>query len=130
MNPRPPLLSTLVLLLSLSPPAALSAADVRKVDNLRPLMVEALTSAAGKARGELVGPMFDAIRKHFDARSSVVAAVTRQKKYRQVGCGRLRIAIVQMGVREPQSPERATRVSVFEMDYCSDGQSPTDKTEV
>lgn len=106
------------------------AQPVREVDNLKVLMLEALDAPDGKSKAILRGPMFDMAKKYFDARGNLVAIVTRTKRYRQAGCGRLQIVLHQLGVLDPVSKERKTRASVFGLDYCPNGKAPVDKTEV
>jgi hypothetical protein len=110
--------------------AAESNAPVREVDSLKILMIEALDSPDGKAKAFLAGPMIDLANKFFDAHGKLAAVVTREKRYRQPGCGRLKVVLHQMGVLDPVSKDRKTRASVFGLDYCTSGKAPVDKTEV
>ena len=106
------------------------AGAIREMDNLKILMIEALEAADGKARAFLTGPIIDMANKYFDAHGKMAAVVTREKRYRQPGCGRLKVVIHQRGVLDPVTKERNTRASVFGLDYCTDGKAPIDKTEV
>jgi hypothetical protein len=103
---------------------------LREVDNLKLLLIEALEAPDGKAKAFLTGPAIEMANKYFDAHGKLAAVVTREKRYRQPGCGRLKVVLHQMGVLDPITKERKTRASVYGMDYCTTGKAPVDKTEV
>lgn len=110
--------------------AANPAPPVREVDDLKLLMIEALEAPDGKAKAFLTGPAIEMANKYFDAHGKLAAVVTREKRYRQPGCGRLKVVLHQMGVLDPVTKERKTRASVYGLDYCTTGKPPVDKTEV
>jgi hypothetical protein len=116
---------TPVLLLGLAAGIGASATERLAVTDTRTLLVAALEAADGSARGELQGPLADAITRRFAASTPIRIEVTTLRRYAQPGCARLNVRFEQAGVRLPDDPAPRAQTIDFGIDYCRDGQAPT-----
>ena len=94
------------------------------VTELRPLMLAALRSSDGQARGVLTGEVADALGQRFSATSPVFINVDTEKRYRQAGCSRLKLRLWQEGVLLPGTSTPRRQTIEFGINYCLDGQPP------
>lgn len=100
-----------------------SAGRVPVVD-VRVLMIAAIDSRDGTARGILAGKDADNITKLFNGTGPILIDVTTVRRFAQVGCSRLRVAFAQDGVViAPQAAPRR-QWAAFGINYCRDGQPP------
>ena len=99
--------------------------DGRKpVEDLRVLMVAAIDSPSGEARGVFVGEMARMLTERFRATSPILVDVTTERRYRQPGCSRLKMTLSQEGVNLPGA--NAPRKQTFDigLNYSRDGMPP------
>ena len=94
------------------------------VEDLRVLMVAAIDSPSGEARGVFVGEMARMITDRFRATSPILVDVTTERRYKQPGCSRLKMTLAQEGVNLPGA--NAPRKQTFDigLNYCRDGMPP------
>lgn len=104
--------------------AAAQAPERTPVADARPLLVAALDSPAGEAHGVLAGALADAITLRFKATSPIYIDVSTERRYRQTGCGRLKIVFWQEGVLSPRSPVPRKQTVEMGLNYCRDGLPP------
>ncbi len=105
-------------------PVALAATSgTRLVEDLRPLLIEAIDAADGAARGVLRGPPAEVLRRRGVSSEPLEVEVTTLKVYRQPGCRRLNVRFAQRAVRTGNEPPR-DRAMAFQLNYCRDGQPP------
>lgn len=97
------------------------------LDNLRPLVLEAIESPSGTAWGILGGDAAKFIYNQTAATTPLRVTVTRLIKYNQPGCARLNAQFQQDDVRIPMEKTAKNREVNFQFNYCLDGRAP--KTE-
>ena len=100
-----------------------ATAGARVVEDLRPLLVEAIDAADGASRGVLAGPPSEVLRRRGVSSEPLEVEVTTLKAYRQPGCKRLNVRFAQRAVRSGNAPAR-DRAIAFQLNYCRDGQPP------
>jgi hypothetical protein len=98
--------------------------DRSPVQDARPVMLAALQSPDGTARGVLTGAIAEAITRRFEASSPIYIDVSTLKRYRQPGCARLNVAFRQEGVKLPGAASPRKQTIEFGINYCLDGQPP------
>jgi len=103
--------------------AAPAVAGAHVVADLRPLLVAAIDSADGAARGILAGPATEVLRRRGVSGEPLEVEVTTLKVYRQPGCRRLNVHFAQRAVKLGEAPPR-DRVIAFQLNFCRDGQPP------
>ena len=94
------------------------------VTDARPLMLAALLSSDGRAHGVLTGDVADAISRRFGASTPIFVDVSTERRYRQAGCSRLKVAFWQDGVLLPGATEPRRQTIEFGINYCLDGLPP------
>jgi hypothetical protein len=105
-------------------PLALGATPgTRLVEDLRPLLIEAIDAADGAARGVLGGPPAEALRGRGVSSEPLEVEVTTLKVYRQPGCRRLNVRFAQRAVRTGNEPPQ-DRAMAFQLNYCRNGEPP------
>lgn len=94
-------------------------------DNVKTLMFEAIDAPDGRAQGEIVGPIADKFRETTKSSAPVMAEVTTIKSFKQEGCKRLNVRLMQANV-----PTKDGKTTDFAIDYginlCRDGSPPTE----
>lgn len=99
-----------------------SAADYHSVKSL---LMEALSAFDGKASGIVQGKEADAIHGATGATDPVRAEVSTLKRFKQEGCSRLAVKLIQ-----PNTPTRQGGKVDFALNYelnvCRDGRPPTE----
>lgn len=101
------------------------SADARlPVEDIRALMVAAIDSPTGEARGVLASKDAASITQHFKASGPILVDVSTERRYQQPGCSRLKVSFSQEGLHLPgfAAPQRRT-VDVG-LNYCRDGNPP------
>ncbi len=100
-----------------------ATSGTRLVEDLRPLLIEAIDAPDGAARGVLAGPPSEVLRRRGVSSEPLEAEVTTLKVYRQAGCRRLNVRFAQRAVKAGDgSPQ--DRAIAFQLNYCRDGQPP------
>ncbi|KQW02852.1 hypothetical protein ASC87_00390 [Rhizobacter sp. Root1221] len=104
------------------------AAEAQKarlpVEDFRPLLVNAIESAEGRAFGILIGPMAEALTTRMKATSPILIDVTTLRRYKQAGCSRLNVRFSQDGVVLPGTDKPRKQTFDLGLNYCRDGQPP------
>ncbi|MGH7340301.1 MAG: hypothetical protein ACREKH_07405 [Candidatus Rokuibacteriota bacterium] len=95
----------------------------RVVEDLRPLLVEAIDAVDGAARGVLAGPASEVLRRRGVSSDPLEVEVTTLKVYRQPGCRRLNVRFAQRAVRLGEAPPQ-DRLMAFQLNYCRNGEPP------
>lgn len=116
--------TVLVLLLAAALDCRAQAPDRTPVTDPRPLLLAAIQSADGQARGVLTGEVADAISKRFAASTPIYIDVTTERRYVQTGCSRLKVAFWQDGVLLPGAKAPRKQTIEFGINYCLDGLPP------
>jgi len=117
---------TLLLLATLDCNA--QAPERAPVTDPRPLMLAAIQSSDGQARGVLTGDVADAISKRFAASTPIFIDVTTERRYVQTGCSRLKVTFWQDGVLLPGAKAPRKQTIEFGINYCLDGLPPKSLT--
>lgn len=94
------------------------------VKDARLLMMTALQTPEGQAHGVLVGESADAISQRFKSNTPIFIDVTTEKRYRQIGCSRLKVTFWQDGVWLPGAQAPRKQSIEFGINYCLDGLPP------
>ena len=114
------LLATCMPLLS-----SAQALDSRQpVEDLRVLMVAAIDSPSGEARGVFVGEMARMLTERFRATSPILVDVITERRYKQPGCSRLKMTLSQEGVNLPGASAPRKQTFDIGLNYCRDGLPP------
>lgn len=116
--------SVLIFLLIAALDCSAQAPDRTPVKDPRPLLLAAIQSTGGQARGVLTGDVADAISKRFAASTPIFIDVTTERRYMQTGCSRLKVAFWQDGVLLPGAKAPRKQTIEFGINYCLDGLPP------
>jgi hypothetical protein len=103
--------------------AADEAARV-KVDDVRLLLVAAIDSPSGSARGVLTGETAKLITSRFGASGPILVDVITERRYAQPGCSRLKVTFSQEGVLLPQAAAPLKQTVDIGLNYCRTGEPP------
>jgi len=112
------------LLLATALDGSAQAPERAPVTDARPLMLAAIQSSDGQAHGVLTGDVADAISRRFGASTPIFVDVSTERRYRQAGCSRLKVAFWQDGVLLPGATEPRRQTIEFGINYCLDGLPP------
>lgn len=110
-------------------PISAAALERTPVPDARPLMLSALTSAAGEAHGVLTGPLAEALTQKFKATTPIFIDVTTVRRYQQPGCSRLLLTFWQEGVLLPQAKTPQRQSLEMGINFCRDGLPPRSLAE-
>ena len=116
--------SALILLFVVALDCNAQAPERTPVTDPRPLMLAAIQSSAGQARGVLTGDVANAISKRFVASTPIFIDVTTERRYMQAGCSRLKVTFWQDGVLLPGAKAPRKQTIEFGINYCLDGLPP------
>lgn len=94
------------------------------VEDVRVLLITAIDSPSGEARGVLTGQMAKMITDRFRATGPILIDVTTQKRYAQPGCSRLNLRFSQDGVHLPGTAAPQLKTVDIGLNYCRDGLPP------
>jgi hypothetical protein len=94
------------------------------VEDVRVLLISAIDSASGEARGVLTGQMAKMITDRFRATGPILIDVTTRKRYAQPGCSRLNLRFTQDGVQLPGAAAPQLKTVDIGLNYCRDGLPP------
>ncbi len=93
--------------------------------NVRALLMQALEAPDGQARGIIEGKEADAIHTATGASDPVRAEVSTLKWFKQEGCSRLAVKLIQ-----PNMPTKSGAKTDFALNYelnlCQNGMPPTE----
>ena len=121
------LLTLLLALLAVLAPASAGEEDrVARVpvEDVRVLLVSAIDSPTGQAQGVLIGEAARLITERFRATGPILIDITTERRYRQPGCSRLKLALSQEGVQLPGASGPERRTVDIGLNYCRDGTPP------
>ena len=116
--------TVLNLLLAVALDCNAQAPDRTPVTDPRPLLLAAIQSTDGQARGVLTGDVADAISKRFAASTPIFIDVRTERRYVQAGCSRLKVTFWQDGVLLPGAKAPRKQTIEFGINYCLDGLPP------
>jgi hypothetical protein len=116
--------TVLILLLVVALDCSAQAPDRTPVRDPRPLLLAAIQSTDGQARGVLTGDVAEAISKRFAASTPIFIDVTTERRYVQAGCSRLKVTFWQDGVLLPGAKAPRKQTIEFGINYCLDGLPP------
>lgn len=116
--------TALTLLLAAALVCSAQASERTPVTDPRPLLLAAIQSTDGQARGVLTGNVADAISKRFAASTPIFIDVTTERRYVQAGCSRLKVTFWQDGVLLPGAKAPRKQTIEFGINYCLDGLPP------
>ena len=92
---------------------------------VKALLMQALSAPDGKARGFVEGKEADAIHTATGASDPVRAEVSTLKRFKQEGCSRLAVKLIQ-----PNTPTKSGAKTDFALNYelnlCQNGMPPTE----
>ncbi len=93
------------------------------VEDLRPLLVQAIDSFDGSAKGILGGSLAEVLRVRMISTEPLQVHVTTLKTYGEAGCRRLNVQFRQRNVKlADQAP--SDRELAIQVNYCRDGRPP------
>jgi len=119
-----PVLCGLMALASFSALGQGSGAYRRPVEEVRPLLIEAIDAPAGEAHGRLTGQIADAIGRQFKTADPINVDVTTLIRYAEEGCRRLSVLFWQDGVQLGQGAPAKRQTVEFGINYCRTGMPP------
>ncbi len=122
------LLCSIALLAPQFARAQASVAGRLPVGDVRTLMVSAIDSRDGAARGILTGRDAENITKMFQASGPILVDVTTVKRYSEAGCSRLRVSFSQDGVHVDEKGPPSRKQVAFGINFCRDGKPPKSLT--
>ena len=96
----------------------------RPVEEVRPLLIEAIDAPAGEAHGRLTGQIADAIGRQFKTAEPIYVDVTTLIRYAEDGCRRLSVLFWQDGVQLGQGVPVKRQTVEFGINYCRTGMPP------
>ena len=119
-----PVLYGLIALASL--PALGPGGEVyrRPVEEVLPLLNEAIDAPAGEAHGRLTGQIADAIGRQFKTADPINVDVTTLIRYAEEGCRRLSVLFWLDGVQLEQGAPAKRQTVEFGINYCRTGMPP------
>lgn len=94
------------------------------VEDVRVLMVAAIDSSDGIARGILAGRDANSITALFKGSGPILIDVTTIKRYAEAGCSRLRVAFSQDGVHAFAQAAPRRQKTAFGINFCRNGKPP------
>ena len=101
------------------------SADAAEYGSVKQLMLEAIDSPGGTARGVIVGPIAETFGATTGSMAHIVAEVSTLKSFKQEGCKRLSVRLKQGNV--PTKDGRLVNFGVaYGLNLCRDGSPPTE----
>ena len=91
---------------------------------LRTLLVAAIDSPSGEARGRMTGEIAKMVSERFRTTGPILIDVTTERRYAQPGCSRLKIRFAQDGVVLPGASAPRNQTVDIGLNYCRDGRPP------
>jgi len=96
----------------------------RPVEEVRPLLIEAIDAPTGEAHGRLTGQIADAIGRQFKTTEPINVDVTTLIRYAEEGCRRMSVLFWQDGVQLGQGMPAKRQTVEFGINYCRTGMPP------
>jgi len=96
----------------------------RPVEEVRPLLIEAIDAPAGEAHGRLTGQNADAIGRQFKTAEPINVDVTTLIRYAEDGCRRLSVLFWQEDVQLGQGMPAKRQTVEFGINYCRTEMPP------
>ena len=93
--------------------------------SVKSLLMEALSAVDGKASGIVQGKESDAIHAATGATDPVRAEVSTLKRFKQEGCSRLAVKLIQPNTPTKQGGKVDFALN-YELNVCRDGRPPTE----
>jgi hypothetical protein len=119
-----PVLGGLMVFISFSALGQSGAVYRRPVEEVRPLLIEAIDAPAGEAHGRLTSQISDAIGRQFKTSEPINVDVTTLIRYAEEGCRRLSVLFWQDGVQLGQGVPAKRQTVEFGINYCKTGMPP------
>lgn len=113
-------LASIAVLLTLQHTAI---AEMAEYSSAKSLLVKAIDSPDGTARGILTGPIANFFGIVTRSNYPVTAHVTTVGEFSQPGCKRLNLHLSQQGVKAESGDERKFDVA-YGINFCRDGDAP------
>lgn len=104
-----------------------STAQASESYSVKALMMKALNSTDGAAKGIVEGKVADKIHETTGAYDPVRAEVTTLKRYKEEGCSRLAVKLIQPNTPTQQGTKTDFALN-YELDLCKSGMPPRDPT--
>ncbi len=101
-----------------------SAAQASDSNTVKTLMLMALNSPDGASKGIVEGAVADKIHETTGAYDPVRAEVSTLKRYKEEGCSRLAVKLIQPNTPTKEGPRTDFALN-YELDMCKNGQPPS-----
>ncbi|MGZ8256612.1 MAG: hypothetical protein ACXWTX_02455 [Gallionella sp.] len=98
-------------------------ANAKDGNSMRGLMYEALSSQSGSARGIIEGKEADKIHQTTGSNDPTQCVVTTIKHFKEAGCSRLSIKLIQPNVPTQQGTKTEFAFN-YELNLCMSGRPP------
>ena len=99
------------------------AAQASDINTVKALMLMALNSPDGTAKGIVEGAVADKIHETTGAYDPVRAEVSTLKRYKEEGCSRLAVKLIQPNTPTKEGPKTDFALN-YELDLCKSGMPP------
>lgn len=99
-------------------------ADRMPITDIRPLLVSAINSFDGTAKGVMVGEVAELMRRRGGSSFPIEVDVRTVAEHPQAGCKRLEVATRQKAVIEPGKKFPEDKAHVYRVNFCADGRFP------
>jgi hypothetical protein len=97
--------------------------------SVKPLMVMAIDAPDGTAKGILIGPIAERMHQTTQSRDPVQVEVTTIKEFKQEGCKRLNVRLIQPNVPTKDGGRAALKMD-YGINFCRDGSAPTEGMDI
>ncbi len=105
-----------------------NAANASESYSVKALMMKALNSPAGMARGIVEGKEADKIHETTGSYDPLRGEVTTLKRYKEEGCSRLAVKLIQPNTPTQQGTKTDFALN-YELNLCKNGMPPRDTTQ-
>lgn len=105
-----------------------SAAHATETYSVKALMMRALNSPAGVARGIVEGKEADKIHETTGSYDPLRGEVSTLKRYKEEGCSRLAVKLIQPNTPTQQGTKTDFALN-YELNLCKNGMPPRDTSE-
>lgn len=100
------------------------AAQAADRNTVKTLMLQALNSPDGASKGIVEGAVADKIHETTGAYDTVRAEVSTLKRYKEDGCSRLAVKLIQPNTPTKEGPKTDFALN-YELDLCKNGMPPS-----
>lgn len=105
-------------------PMAVNAANRMPITNVRPLLMAAINSPDGSARGVMVGEVAEVMLKRMGSANPIEVDVRMLHDLPQAGCKRLEVTTRQKAVIEPGKKLPEDKSLIYKVSFCGNGKFP------